>query len=102
MIATVTIVKIHVYYKKCRLLFSASNLFGKPHIIGDMSSSHQSTIMSLEQAKIKYRNLVTIYLTYVPISQNVSEKESWKRSRPWLLSRKILVIIILMAYFILD
>ena len=41
-----------------------------------MSSSHQSTIIVLEQAKKNYHNLVTIYLTYFPISQNVSGKGS--------------------------
>ena len=41
-----------------------------------MSSSHQSTIMSLEQAKIKYSIMVNQYLTYFPISQIVSGKGS--------------------------
>ena len=41
-----------------------------------MSSSHQSTIMSLEQAKKSYRNMVTKYLTYFTISQIVSGKGS--------------------------
>ena len=41
-----------------------------------MSSSHQSTIMSLEQAKMNYRNMVTKYLTSFQISQIVSGKGS--------------------------
>ena len=41
-----------------------------------MSSSHQSTIMSLEQAKTNYQNMVTKYLMYFQISQIVSGKGS--------------------------
>ena len=41
-----------------------------------MSSSHHFIITSLEQTKMNYRNLLTIYLTYFPISQIVSGKGS--------------------------
>ena len=41
-----------------------------------MSSSHQSTTMSLEQAKNNYRKMVTHFLTYFTISQIVSGKAS--------------------------
>ena len=50
--------------------------------IGHMSSSHHFTIMSLEQAKNNYSNLVTIYLTYFPISQIVSGKGSMSWTEP--------------------
>ena len=41
-----------------------------------MSSSHHFMITSLEQTKKNYRNLLTIYSTYFPISQIVSGKGS--------------------------
>ena len=44
-----------------------------------MSSSHQSTIMSLEQAKRNNRNMGTKYLSFFPISQIVSGKGSLHR-----------------------
>ena len=55
-IATVPIVKIHVYYKKRNTFINIVKFLWKPTyfvmlIIGDMSSSDQSTIMTLEQAK---------------------------------------------------
>ena len=42
----------------------------------DMSSSHQSRIMSLEHVKTNYRNMVTKYSTYFQISQIVYGKGS--------------------------
>ena len=46
-----------------------------------MSSSHQSTITSLEQAKKNYRKVVDKYLMYFQITQIVSGKgpKTWKQ-----------------------
>ena len=41
-----------------------------------MSSSHHFTTMSLEQAKNNCRKMVTQFLTYFILSQNVSGKAS--------------------------
>ena len=41
-----------------------------------MSSSHQSTTMSLQQAQNNCHEVVTKYLAYFPISQIVSGKGS--------------------------
>ena len=48
--------------------------FNENIIIEPMSSSSQSTTMSLEQAKTYCHKVVTKYLTYFPISQIVSRK----------------------------
>ena len=61
---------------KCREISLKEYTFSNDNIIGPMSSSYQSTTMSLEQAKNNYRKMVTHFLTYFTISQIVSGKAS--------------------------
>ena len=92
--------KIYVYYRKCELfIFIVKSLWKTLYFVMLNYRGHEQLTpiydnVVLEQAKNNYRNLVTIYLTYFPISQIVSRKGSlyiiqlpgWQRPIDFLLA----------------